>query len=109
MHAGLWRARDSAASPKGALELLSCGAQAEKRHFPDRLEEDRAAHLRHAFLAVGEADRHLGDAEAGTQRAVGQLDLEGVALGGDGAEVEALEHLPAEALEAAGEVADADT
>ena len=39
------------------------------------------------------------------QRAIGELDLEGVALGADPAQVERLQHLAPEALEAAGQVA----
>ena len=43
--------------------------------------------------AVAEDDRHLDDAEAGAQRAVGQLDLEGVAVRAHGRQVDRLEHL----------------
>src|SRR5262249_1791423 len=81
----------------------------EKRHLPDRLEHDRTAHLRAAVHAVDEGDRHLFDPESGAQRAVGGLDLEGVAAGVDRVEVERLEHVAPEALEAAGQVAHADT
>ena len=59
-------------------------------------------------LAVDEADRDLAHAKAAAQRAIGQLDLEGVALGVDRVQVDRLEHRAAEALEAAGEVADGD-
>src|SRR5205085_116606 len=45
-------------------------------------------------------------AEAALDRAIGELDLEGVAAGADGGQVDGLEHFAAEALEAAGEVAD---
>ena len=56
--------------------------------------------------AVAEDDRHLDDAEAAAQRAVGQLDLEGVALRAHAsARSIAAQHVGAEALEAAGEVA----
>ena len=58
-------------------------------------------------LAVAEDDRHLDHAEAGPHRAVGQLDLEGIAPRADAVEVDRLEHLAAEALEAAGQVAHA--
>src|SRR4051812_26939313 len=91
-----------------ASEPAEEGADTEKRHLPDRLEHDRAAHLRAAVLAVDEGDRHLDDAEPGAQRAVGGLDLEGVAARVDRAQVERLQHLAAEALEAAGQVAHAD-
>ena len=56
-------------------------------------------------LAVGERDRHLDDAEAGPERAVGRLDLEGVALRVDRVEVDRLEHGAPVALEPAGQVA----
>src|SRR5207253_9831297 len=79
---------------------------AQERHAPHGLEHDRAAHLRVALLAVGERDRHLDDAEARALCPVGRLDLEGVALRVDRVEVDGLEHVPAEALEPAGEVAD---
>src|SRR5438874_10609369 len=57
---------------------------------------------------VREPDRHLDDAEALAQRSIRRLDLEGVALRMDLVEVDRLQHLPPVALEAAGEVADAD-
>src|ERR1044072_8500952 len=55
------------------------GPEAQGRDFPDRLEDDAAAHLRAPVPAVDKGDRHLDDAEAGAQRPVGGLDLEGVA------------------------------
>ena len=82
-------------------------AQPDQRHLPDRLEHDRAVHLRGAVLAVGERDRDLDDAEAGAAHAVRRLDLERVALRVDRVERDRLEHAAAEALEAAGQVADA--
>src|SRR6266550_810212 len=82
--------------------------EAQGRHLPDRLEHDPTTHLRATALAVDERDRHLDNPEAGAQRAVGHLDLEGVAAGGDRVEVDRLQHLAPEALEAAGQVADAD-
>src|SRR3954468_2419214 len=81
------------------------GAEPQGRDLPDRLEHDAAAHLGAAAFAVGEGDRHLGDAEAGAQRAVGGLDLERVAARGDRIEVDRLEHLSAVALEAGGHIA----
>ena len=67
--------------------------------------DDRAGHLRLADAAVAEDDRHLDHAEAGADGAVGGLDLERVAERRDRLEVDRLEHLAAEDLEAAGEVA----
>ncbi len=52
------------------------------------------------FPSVDEADRNLDDAEALAQRAIRRLDLEHVAGGVDRVEVDRLEHVPAEALEA---------
>src|SRR6185312_7413828 len=57
---------------------------------------------------VAEDDRHLDHLEAGADRAVGHLDLEGVAAGLNRIEVDRLQHLAAEALEAAGHVGDVD-
>ena len=58
-----------------------------------------------AELAVAKDDRHLDDLEAGAHGAVGELDLECVSARAHAVEVDRLEHLAAEALEAAGEVA----
>ena len=55
-----------------------------------------------------EDDRHLAHGEAAPQRALRQLDLEAVAVRAHGVEVDRLEHLAAEALEAAGEVVDVE-
>src|SRR5207253_6925740 len=80
----------------------------EQRHLPDGLDDDRAAHLRMPLRAIGEADRHLDDAEPRAQRPVRRLDLEGVALRVHCVEVDPLEHRTPVALEAAGQVANAD-
>ena len=93
------------ASVTSLTAVLRSAAQPQQRHLPDRLEHDRARHLRAADLAVDEADRHLPDAEALAQRAVGQLDLERVAARVHRVEVDRLEHGAPEALEAAGQVA----
>ena len=58
---------------------------------------------------IAKDDRDLGHGEPVGQGPIGQLDLEGVPLGADGVEVDRLEHLPAEALEAAGQIADPET
>src|SRR5207248_6434117 len=57
------------------LQAAEQRGRPEGRYLPDRLEHDRAAHLRAAGLAVDEADRHLDDAEARPQGPVGRLDL----------------------------------
>src|SRR3954447_338585 len=66
-------------STRSTLQTAEEGAGTENGHLPDRLEHDRAAHLRAAVLAVDEGDRDLDDAEAGSQGPVGRFDLEGVA------------------------------
>src|SRR5215204_1882313 len=66
------------------------------------------AHLRAPVLAIVEEDRNLLDAETGTQRAVGQLDLEGVAARAHARQVDGLEDLGSKALEPAREIADVD-
>jgi len=71
----------------------------------DGLEEDLSAHLARAGLPVDEGDRHLRDAEAFLHRAVGGLDLERVALRAERSELDGAEHVGAERLVAAGEVA----
>src|SRR6188508_3408737 len=93
-------------STLATLQAPGEGAEAEDGHLPDRLEHNAAAHLRAAVLAVDEGDRHLDDAEAGPERAVGRLDLEGVAARVDRGQVERLQHPAVEALEAAGEIVD---
>src|SRR5439155_6443646 len=72
------------------------------------LGDDGAAHLALADAAVGEDDRDFTDGETALERSIGQLDLESVSAGADAFEVDAFEDLAAEALEAAGQVADAD-
>ncbi len=57
------------------------------------------------MFTVAERDRHLDDPEPGEDGPVRQLDLEGVAARAHGAQLDRLEHLAPEALEAAGEVA----
>src|SRR5438093_13440261 len=46
-------------------ETAGQGSEAKGRDLPDRLQDDRLAHLRAADLAVGERDRNLDDPEAG--------------------------------------------
>ena len=64
--AGVWK--------RAARSRSSTTRQSASTHDP-------RAHLRLAGLAVAEADRHLADARAGAQRAVGDLDLEAEAGG----------------------------
>src|SRR3954470_12140538 len=90
--------------PSGRSWSPSARVQAHLRHAPDRLERDPPRHLRAPDLAVAEDDRDLAHAEAAAYGAVGQLDLERVALRADAAEVDRLEHLAPVALEASGEV-----
>src|SRR5437588_4849203 len=60
------------------LQTARESGRAQGRHLPDRLEHDSPAHLGASHLAVDERDRHLEDAEAGADRAIRGLDLEGV-------------------------------
>src|SRR4051812_30389503 len=95
------------ASTGGADPLSgSARAQTHLRHAPDRLGGDLPRHLAGAGFAVVEHDRHLAHAKAVAAGAVGQLDLERVALRAHGVELDGLQDLAAKALEAAGEVAD---
>src|SRR5680860_1190538 len=70
-------------------------AQPQQGDAPDRLGDDRAAHLRRTGLTIAEDDRHLDDIEAALDRAVGHLDLEGVTARLDRVEVDRLQHLAA--------------
>src|SRR6266849_7914446 len=93
-------------SPARRSELSSECGEPQPRHVHDRLEEDRAAHLRYALRSVSEPDRHLDDGEALPQGAIRPLDLEGVALRMDRLQVDSLEDTSPVALEPAGEIAD---
>src|SRR5439155_4419436 len=79
--------------------------EAQAWNQPHGLERDPPGHLAVAELAVAKDDRQLDDLEAGAHGAVGELDLECVSARAHAVEVDRLEHLAAEALEAAGEVA----
>src|SRR5688500_1107768 len=92
----------------GALDGRSGRTAPKLRQEDHGLAADLPVHLRAAALALAERDRHLDHLEPALERAVGQLDLERVALRAHGRQVDRLEHLAAEALEAAGEVADPD-
>ena len=87
-------------SARAAAEL-----EAQRRHAPGRLERDRAGHLRLALAPLVEDDRQLGDAQPGAQRAVGQLDLERVALRARASRSRSRPAPRRGSLEAAGEVA----
>src|SRR6185312_6099819 len=91
-------------STAATLQTAGQCPEAEHRHLPDRLEHDRAAHLRAAVLAVDESDRDLDDPEAGSERPVRPFDLERVATRVDRVQVDRLEHLAPVAAEAAGQV-----
>src|SRR4051794_9940578 len=69
------------------------------------LARDAPAHLRPAELPVAEDDRHLDDAKAPADRPIRQLDLEGIAPRADRFEPDGAQHVRAEALEAAGQIA----
>src|SRR5215210_2911540 len=70
------------------------------------LQENSPGHLRLTGCTVREDDRHFDDPKAGTMAEVVHLHLKAVAVRLDAIEVEGLEHLPAEAFEAAGAVPD---
>src|SRR5215218_9663471 len=88
-----------------ASACASAGVQTHLRHAPGRLERDPPRHLRAPDLAVAEDDRDLAHAEAAAHGAVGQLDLERVALRANAVEVDRLEHFAPVALEPSREVA----
>lgn len=69
-------------------DLAEGGLGAEAPHDADRLQEDLPAHLGRSRGAVDEHDGDLLDPHALAERAVGHLDLEGVAVGVDGIDVD---------------------
>ena len=66
----------------------------------------RGGHLARSGSPVTEHDRDLSNPESCQERPIGDLDLEHVALGADALEVDRLEHLAPDALEAAGQIVD---
>src|ERR1700704_6842645 len=100
--------RPSSRAPEAVGGATACGSlpEAQPRDEPHRLGRDPPRHLALAELAVAKDDRHLGDVETGTDGAIRKLDLERVPLRAHAVEVDRLEHLAAEALEAARQVAD---
>src|SRR3954468_11623241 len=74
--APVWPARHLPALARAAGPAQA----AQLRHQHQRLDGDRQRHLAVTRRAVAEADRDLGDPESGQQGAVGQLDVEDVAL-----------------------------
>src|SRR5205823_5141383 len=90
-------------STRGATPLSSA-AEPDRPHRPHAPPDLALRDLREAELAVGEDDRHLGQAEAEAVGAVLEVDQERVAAEAERRDVERLEHLPADALEPAGAV-----
>src|SRR5258705_4745989 len=97
----------SRSNVSSVTERIASPSDPEQRNAPDRLEDDRPAHLRLPDDAVDEGDRDLDHLEAGLFGAIGHLDLERVTARGDRVELELLQHPPPEALEAARGVLDA--
>src|SRR5579862_6707928 len=71
----------------------------EAPHHPDRLPHDPLRHLALAFTPIGERDRDFGDPKLSAPRPIRHLDLKGVAVGANGAEIDLLEHASPKALE----------
>src|SRR3712207_3156306 len=65
----------------------------------DPLALDRARHLRHAGVALGERDRHLAHAQARAESAVRRLDLDHVPARDRRADVDLPERVGAPELE----------
>src|SRR3954470_197092 len=91
----------AAASRSGAA-----GGEAHSGDAQDRLGRDRERHLRPPRPALAEDDRHLLDSQARTRGSIRRLDLERVAVGREGVEIERAQRRGPEALEPAGQVAD---
>src|SRR3954451_18015536 len=83
-------------------------SEAQRGHAPGPLEGDAGRHLRIPVPPLAEPYRHLDDLQPERKRAPRQLDLERVALRAGAGRVDRLQRGRAEALEAAGEIADAD-
>ncbi len=71
---------------------------------PDRLPDDALAHLARADVTIDEDDRHLAHPEPRVPGAEHRLDLERVAVGADGVDVQPLEHPAVIAFEAARQI-----
>src|SRR5690606_22785024 len=69
--------------------------QSPLRDLDEGFADDGAAHLGLAELPFGEGDGHLQDAEALLIGAPGEIDLEAIALRGDGAQGQGLQDAPA--------------
>src|SRR5450631_1401795 len=92
----------SGPSPRGSAKVA---APAQLREHDERLERDPRRHLAASVAAVAEDDRDLAHGETALHRSLGQLDLEAVPVRADRVQVDRLEHLAAEAFEAAGQIA----
>src|SRR6185436_13337063 len=79
------------------------GPQSE--HDTHRFHENSSAHLRATERSIDEDDRHLDYAKAAPQGAVGHFDLERIAIGMDGSEIDAQKRRTAEGLVPGGEIA----
>src|SRR6476646_585418 len=80
--------------------------QTQQRYPPQRLRDHRAVDLRAADQTVAKDDRDLDHFEAMLDRAIGDLDLEGIAARLDCIEVQRFKHLATKALEAGGQIVD---
>src|SRR5271165_2368871 len=96
------RRRDAPGARPPAPASAEAAAPAQLRQHDERLQRDPRRHLAASVPALAEHDRNLHDGEAALYRALRQLDLEAVAMRADRLEVDRLEHLAPEALEAAG-------
>ena len=65
-------------------------------------------HLRASERAVDEHDRDLAHGKPGKDGTVGDLDLEYVPFRADARQIDGLQPLPADALEASGQITDVD-
>src|SRR5881409_2894343 len=79
-------------------------ADAPPRDEREGLDHDVARHLRLAPHPLGEGDRDLDDRATGPRYPMGHLDLEAVAVGPHGAQIDLLEHDGAVGPEAGGRV-----
>src|SRR6266516_7371330 len=86
-------------------QSLAVEAQAQLPRVQQREEDLLARHLRAPGAALREHDRHLDHRAAAPEDAVLELDQEGVAVGADAADPDALERRAPDELEAARTVA----
>src|SRR5262249_6201172 len=77
--------------PHRLTQRLEARARSPNRHTPQCFPHNRAAHLAHTVLALGECDGNLNQPEPATVRPPGKVNLKAVALRGNRVHVDLLQ------------------